>query len=504
MSRTNNSIKNIQYSVIGQIVALGSNFITRMVFVKVLSAEYLGVNGLFTNILSILSFAELGIGPAIVYSMYKPLADKNTKLLNGLMKLYKSAYVTIGTLILILGAILTPFLDFFIKDMPNIDNIEFIYVLFVINTAGSYFFSYKRSFLIADQKKYIDAIYHYSYFFIRSILQIFILLFTGNFIFYLIIQILITFAENFTVSLKVNKLYPFISSKREAFIDKSVKAEIKKNVKAMIFHKMGSVIVLGTDNLLISKFVGIVAVGIYSNYLLVITALRQIFNIIFQSMIASVGNLGATEDTEKKEFIFRSIDFIGFWLYGFASIALITLFNPFIELWLGKKYLFNFSSVLLIVVSFYLTGRRRSVLTFRDAFGLFWHDRYKPILESGINLAASIILVKWIGFEGVILGTIISTLTTNFWIEPYVLYKFGFDTSMTKYFRQYLITTSLIICIGVLNIWLTNFLGNTLLAFSGKILITMVVPNLIIMLIFWRTKELQHLLSIVKSRIKLS
>lgn len=170
MTRTTNSIKNIKYSLFGQVFGLIANFITRMVFVRVLGAEYLGLNGLFTNILSILSFAELGIGPAIVYSMYKPLADKDEKSLQGLMKLYKRAYVTIGILILTIGGILTPFLSFFIKDMPDISNISLIYLMFVVNTASTYFFSYKRSFLIADQKKYLDSLYRYSYFVLRSVL----------------------------------------------------------------------------------------------------------------------------------------------------------------------------------------------------------------------------------------------------------------------------------------------------------------------------------------------
>lgn len=503
MSRTTNSLRNIKYSLIGQVVSLLANFLTRMIFVRVLSAEYLGINGLFTNILSILSFAEMGIGQAIVYSMYKPLSDKNEDTLIGLMDLYKKAYIYIGLTILILGGSLTPFLSFFIKEMPNIDHIKIIYILFVINTASTYFFSYKRSFLIADQKKYIDAFYHYMYFTIRSILQIAILLITKDFLLYLIVQVIITIIENITISLKVDKLYPFLNSRKVISLDTNIKKSIIVNTKAMVFHKLGAVVVGGTDNLIISKFVGIVTVGLYSNYLLIIGALRQIFNIVFQSMIASIGNLGVTENNEKKLLVFSSIDLIGAWIYGFASICLIILFNPFIRLWLGEDYLFPPNVVLLIVISFYLSGRRKSVLAFRDALGLFWYDRYKPFFESIVNLVVSIYLAISLGISGVLLGTIISTLTTSFWIEPKVLYKYGLKSTVKSYFLKYVYYTIVIIVVGVIT-WLISsyFATNTLTSFIGKILVSIILPNIMFGLVFWKNKEFQYLLNIMKATIK--
>lgn len=501
MSRSKKSIKNIKYSVIGQILAIIMSFITRMVFVKTLSAEYLGLNGLFSNILSILSLAELGVGASITYSMYNPLANNDRKKIIGLMDLYKKAYIKIGFFVLVSGTLLLPFLDFFIKDIPNISNIKIIYIMYVVNSAFSYFYSYKKSLLVADQKKYIESMYHYSLFLICNFMQILVLLITRNFLLYLCVQISITIIENLMITKKVDAIYPFLKENKKTQLGVTEKKIIFKNVKAMIFHKIGTVIVMGTDNLLISKFVGIAQVGIYSNYLLVMQALDKIFTIIFQSMTASIGNLGATETASRNEFIFRCIDLLGLWIYGFASIALVTLFNPFIELWLGDTYLLPTSTVSLIVISFYLTGRRKSVLTFRDALGLFWYDRHKPIFESIINLAVSIILVKIIGFEGVIIGTIISTLTTSYWIEPFVLYKYGFSTSMKNYLRRYIIWTFIIITIGSFNLWLTSFIGNTLFSFLGKIIITAVIPNIIIVSIFWKTEEFQYLANIIKPLI---
>lgn len=501
MSRIENTIKNIKYSLIGQFFGLAANFITRMVFVRVLNAEYLGLNGLFTNVLSILSFAELGIGSAIVYSMYTPLAENNVELLKGLMRLYKKTYITIGAIILVAGSLLTPFLGVFIKEVPEVNNLELIYLLYVVNTASSYFFSYKRSLLIADQKKYIEAFYHYLYTLVRCVLQIIFLLVTRNFIAYLIIQVIITFLENLTISRKVDELYPHIKIDKESQLSKSEKRKILRNAKAMMFHKVGNVAVNGTDNLLIAKFVGLVEVGLYSNYLLITTALKQVFDVVFQSMIASIGNLGVTESSQKNEFIFRCIDLLGLWLYGYASIALITLFNPFVNLWLGEEYLFPIDIVLLIVANFYLFGRRKSVLTFRDALGLFWYDRYKPLLEAIINLLVSIVLGSLIGLKGILIGTIISTLTTSYWVEPFVLYKYGFKLPSSLYFLRYTFTAGVTFFIGIITYQLTNSLNFSFVSFIIRIIVTAIVPNLLFLFIFRKTKEFQHLYEVIKPRI---
>jgi len=499
MSRTKNSIRNIKYATIGQILGLMISFFARMIFVRTLSAEYLGVNGLFTNILSMLSLAELGIGTAIVYSMYKPLAEKDGSKLKALMELYKKAYITIGIAIAFLGTVLTPFLGYIIKDMPDIPHIYVIYLMFVANSSISYFFSYNRSLIIADQKKYIETFYRYSFFFVLNIFQILILIFTQNYIYYLGLQLINTFVGNIFISRKANQLYPFLREKSIVNLNKEEKNTIVRNVKALMFHRIGGIVVLGTDNLLIAKFVGIVSVGLYSNYLLITNALNMIFGLIFESLTASIGNLGVTEAKEKQQVTFETINFAGFWIYSFASICLINLINPFINTWLGKEYLFPLHLVLLIVMSFYLTGMRASVLTFRNALGLYWYDRYKPIFEVGINLVASIFLANQIGIAGIFIGTIISTLTTCFWVEPYVVYKYGFGISALTYFMKYLFYTVFMIIVGA-GTWIIcgAFSGATLIGFMGKMMTCVIVPNVICVVVFWKTKEFQYLLKVFK------
>jgi O-antigen/teichoic acid export membrane protein len=316
----------------------------------------------------------------------------------------------------------------------------------------------------------------------------------------LIVQIIFTIAENIAVSRKADNLYPYLKYKSVHKLDKETYSEIKRNTAAMIFHKIGSVLVMGTDNLLISKFVGIVAIGLYSNYLLIISSLSTFYGLVFQSVTASIGNLGVTESEDRAHFIFRCLNLVGFWLYGFSAICLINLFNPFIELWLGKEYLFSISLVLVIVINFYLTGMRRSVTTYKDALGLYWQDRYKPIFESIINLTISIVLVKEYGVIGVFIGTVISTLTTCFWIEPYVLFKHGFHKSAKNYFVRYILYTLVMLLAGIVTWIFTNMIQDgSVSSFIIKTFICIIIPNVVFIIAFYKTPEFKYLVGILKS-----
>ena len=223
MSRTNNSIRNLVTAITGQGLGLGVSFIARIFFINTLGREYLGLNGLFTNILTLLSLAELGVGEAINFSLYKPLAENDTKKCAMLMQLYKKVYNVIGILILLIGISLTPFLHLIIKNMPDIPYIELIYILFVVNTAVSYFFSYKRNLIIADQKRYIATFYRYLAHVIFTAIEIVYLIFFKNFIGYVIIMIIATLSDNFMVSRKAEKMYPFLKENQKVPLDEELK-----------------------------------------------------------------------------------------------------------------------------------------------------------------------------------------------------------------------------------------------------------------------------------------
>ncbi len=501
-TRTSYTVRNIRFALIGQAAALLVSFIARRVFLQVLGGEYLGINGLFDNILKLLSLAELGVGAAITFSLYQPLAANNREQIAVLMGLYRKTYAIIGTAVCIIGFALTPFLSSLVKDMPSIPSIRLIYLLFVANSALSYFFAYKRSLLIADQKRYLATLYRYGCFCVLSVLQIALLLVTRNYLLYLLLQLFFTLAENLLISRKANVLYPYIRKPSFKKLDAKTYSVIKHNVFAMVFHKIGGVVVAGTDSVLLSRLVGLLAVGVYSNYYLVTNALNTIYNLLYQSVTASIGNLGVEADEDKLTDVFWKMDFFTAWLQGFTFVCLINLFNPFISLWVGKEYLFPFPVVLAISVSFYLTGMRKSVLTFRDALGLYWHDRYKPVFESIINLGVSIWLGIELGAVGVFIGTIISTLVTCFWVEPYVLFHYGLHRSVWLYFKRYLLYLAVTGFAAAVTYACCCFVpSDGVLYFLLRTGICICVPNGIYLLVFYKTKAFRYFVSLIKRKV---
>lgn len=280
--RTKKVFLNSLTSVVGQAIVIFVSFVARYYFIQELGRTYLGINGLFTQILAMLSLVELGVGPAIIYSLYKPLAEKNYKDVAVIMKLYKKIYTIIGIVIVALGTLMAPFVHFFIKDDLRDINLSVIFILFVLNTAISYFYSYKQNLIIADQDKYIANINHYLFYFFLNIVQLILIVNTHNYYLFLVVQILITLLENISISIIADKRYPFLKEKCNHQVDQTVLKQIKKNTKAMIVHKIGGVAVDSTDNMIISYLLGIAIVGIYSNYTMVINALLTLIQQFFR------------------------------------------------------------------------------------------------------------------------------------------------------------------------------------------------------------------------------
>lgn len=480
--RKENSIKNIITAMIGQVFGVIIGLIGRFVFVKILSKEYLGLNGLFTNILTILSLVELGVGSAITYSLYKPLAEKNTEKIKSLMNIYKKLYIIIGVAIFILGMCLIPFLPKLINEMPQIDvNINLVYALFVINTACSYFFSYKKTLIVSDQKKYIATICKYISFFALNVVQIVILLISKDYIAYLIAQIIFTIIENLMISKEADKLYPYLKENNAKPLIKQEKKEIKKNIGAIILHKIGGVVVNATDNLVIAKYVGLGAVGLYSNYYLITNALQLTLSQFFTSTTASIGNLAITDNKEKLYDIFKKIYFMNYWIYSFVSICLFVIFNDFINVWIGNEFIIDMPIVFVIVLNFFIAGMRKTVLTFRDALGLYYQDRKKPVVESIVNLVISIILAKKYGIIGVFIGTTISTLGIAFWWESLILYKYGLKENVVKYYGKTIIYFITALTTGSITFILANLLFKdaNIINLIGKLAVCVIIPNMI-------------------------
>ena len=384
-SRTEYSAMNTTVAVISRMTAILMGFVTRVIFTHTLSENYVGINGLFTDILNVLSLTELGAGTAITYALYRPIAEGNIKKQQQLMKLYQTFYRGTAVCVGVLGLALIPFMDVLMKNRPEVEHLTFIYLLYLANSVLSYLLVYKRTLIEAHQMNYVVLIYQTGFLVLQDLLQIVVLVTTGNFILFLLMYLMCTVLSNVCISRKAEKLFPYLKEKEKERLPAEERTGLFRNIRAMMMHKLGTVVVNNTDNLLISAFVGVVSVGIYSNYYLLIGSVRQVLDQVFAGITASVGNLGATEDQGKIREIFETAFFIGQWLYGFAAICLYELLNPFVELAFGRQYLFERSVVMILCINFFINGTRKAVLTFRDSMGLFWFDRYKALAEAALG-----------------------------------------------------------------------------------------------------------------------
>lgn len=437
-SRTKTAVlANIKSSAVYYIVIYALKFLMRMVFLKTLAMEYLGIHGLLTNILAMLSLAELGVGPAIVYSLYKPLAFRNYESVKSIMRLFKRVYIFIGCFIFSLGLLLYPFLDFFIKDSTSIKDLNSFYVVFLMNTSISYFWSYQRNLLIADQKQYLVNTYQMAVQTLVVVLQILTLFISQSYWGYIILMLLGTIVENLIIDKRARREYPYITQNADP-IDDEIKRQIIKNASAMIIHKIAGMLVFSTSNLIISKFVGLIAVGLYSNYYMVINALNTLSNKLFEAITASVGHLVLLENDSNKVTTFKLVQFGTAVQASIITVCLFVLLDDFIKLWLGGDYVLDKFTVKCIVILFYMTYMRKSILTFRDACGLFWYDRYKAIAEAILNPIIAVFLTIKYGIVGVILSSILTTIFISLWVEPYVLFRFGIPMKLDTYFLDYL------------------------------------------------------------------
>lgn len=504
MTRTEHSIRNLRYAVIFQTLAMLTAFLTRRVFVSVLNQEYLGLDGTFSNLLVVLSLAELGVGEAITFSLYKPLAEGNTEQVRTLMELYRRIYQVIGVGIVVLAAVLAPFLPVIIKDFPGTSEVYLIYTLFVANSTLSYFFVYKQSLILADQRRYLITMWRYGLWTALYLVQALLLWLTRNYILYLLLQLAETLLENWILARKADRLYPFLRYPQKTLpLDRRGQREILRNTKAMFLHKIGGAVVFNTDNLLLSYFIGVVSVGLYSNYLLVIKGLRNCCKMMFGAFTGSVGNLGATQGKGHIRQVYRRLNFAGSWMMGFFSICLMVLFNPFLELWVGEGYLFSTDIVFWIVVNFYVTGMREVNQTFLNGLGLFWHMRYKSIAESVINLVISVVLVHPFGISGIFIGTFVSTILTCFWVEPYILFRYAFSRSLNWYFLQYGANALLTAAAGYFTWYLCTWIpGEGIAVFLKRMMVCAVVPNVIFYIVFRNTSEFVFFQNFLRSRIK--
>ena len=489
-NRTKNVFLNSVAGIGGFAFSYVLSFAYRTIFIKILGNEYLGIQGLFGSILSMLSLAELGLNSAITFSLYKPIAENDQEKIKYLLSLFKKMYFIVSGVVLALGLCCTPFLSFFIKERPAIDDsLELIFILYLLNTVVSYISVYKLALIRADQKAYIITIVTYVFLMVRDVVQIVWLLVTRNFIGTLFVMIGTTLLTNVILSIYANRLYPFLKEKTTKItLEHEESKAIKKKIVAMAKYRFGAFVVDGTDSLIISKMVGIVQTGLFSNYQIIFTGVKKIAGYIFTALTPSVGNLAYTSNKDKVRETFEQIIFLNFAISSICTICLCVLINPFIELiWIGKEYCFDPITVYVFSLNFFFVMTHQSMLIFRNALGLYTYMQAKPIIEAVINIAVSLVLVHYFGVVGVIAGTIISYICTGFWVEPYVLFRKYFTSGLKSYYvfllKVFIITAASIAIIECVKIIHPI---DSIVMFVGIAIASVGLPFLSIVVVFRR------------------
>ncbi len=500
MSRSDNIKKNLTFNMIKFVTQLVLQFILRTVFIKLLSEEYLGLNGLFSNIFNFLNLAELGIGTAIVYSMYKPIAENDVEKIKSLQSYYKKFYLIISSIVAGVGLVITPFIPYLMNGGTTVQiNIYILYLMYLVNTVLGYYSAHKRSLLFAYQRNDVENKIKTICIAVMTILQIVTLILFKNYYAYFAITLVFTFIEGLLVNIIAKKMYPEIEGKAEP-LDSLTKKEITKNVSALSMHKIGGLVVFSTDNILISSLFGVAVLGVYSNYNLIITSLSSIFGVLINALTASIGNLICSQSTEYNYNRYKQINIIFFYLCSFCTVCLICLFQPFMLFWTKKESLMlDWSTVILIIISFYCTRMREGVGAYKNAAGLYWQDRWKPVAEAIINFIISIVLGLLIGINGIFIGTILSTLLAPFWVEPKVLYKYYFNRSPKFYFIKYALNTIIMVVVAFICYLICGLIpdggfGYLVLKFA----ICIVLSNLLLFPLYLSFKEFREIIMIVK------
>ncbi|MBR5597742.1 MAG: oligosaccharide flippase family protein [Lachnospiraceae bacterium] len=504
MGRLQQTTKNIAFGYIGNITSSVLGFVLRTVFIMKLDETLLGVNGLYTGVLSMLSMAELGIGTALNYSLYGPVARKEYDKIKSYMRLYKKSYCIIGIVVAVIGLALVPFLKYFIKSPGDygIQELTIYYLIFLFNTVSTYFVSYKYSLVNAEQKNYIQTNVLTITKLATTILQMIVLLLTANFFFYLLTAAVVELVQKIYVSRYLDKRYPYLKDKDVKPLEKEETDIIITKTKALICLKVGDVARLQTDSIIISSFIKVSIVGMVDNYNMVINSISAFVNIIFNSAISSFGNLIATESKQKQYEIFKIYRFAANWIYGLSAVGFYLLLSPLIQIWLGEHWLLSELVVGLVLLDYYFRGDRIVMANFKTAAGVFEQDKFLPLLQGAVNLVISIVLVQQIGLVGIYIGTVISGIIANV-VKPFIVYPICFEKSVGEYFKDYLlylIPTSLILVIcSILKSLILKEVTLPGLIVMG-ILIVMVY-NVIWVMSFFKTKEFQYMVGVLKEKV---
>jgi len=475
----------------------------RTLLIYTLGMEYVGLNGLFTSVLQILNLTELGISQAMTYAMYKPIADGNYNKVCNLLSLYKKYYFYIGLVIIVIGISFLPFLPNLISgEIPEDLNLYVLYLLYLSSTVISYWlFSYKSSLLEAHQRNDIISKIQIINLTIQSFLQIIILLVWKNYYIYIAIQILVQILNQCLIQIYTKKIYPDCYPKEET--DYSYKALITSNIRDLAFAKFGYVVLTSSDTVIISSFLGLSVLAIYQNYYYLITSIIGFISTLMYGIIASIGNSIVIETKDKNYNDFKTLTFIISWVTAICTCCFLCMFQPFMELWVGKKYLFPFNMVILFCIYFYIYEFNQLFNVYKDAAGLWHYDRFRPLITSLCNLTMNILLVNIIGIEGVLLSTILSILFVGMPWLIHNIFTYLFERNMKDYLfivAQYIFVV-LISCFLSYKIS-TLFDVNVYLTLIIRLCIAVSIPSILYLILFHKSTAFKNFVTLLLRILK--
>lgn len=499
IERTSNASRNIAWGIIEKMVAILLPFITRTVMIKVLGAEYLGLNSLFTSILSVLSISELGFGSAIVFSMYKPISEDDNETICALLNVYKKIYNIIGSIILVCGLCVIPFLPKLISgDYPADINLYVLYVIYLLNTVISYYlFAYKTALFSAYQRNDLASKISAIINFLSNIVCTLVLFTVRNYYAYTLVIPLTTIATNVATAYLSKKTFPDIVCKGN--ISKDMKEGIKKRIIGLLSFKIYNVIFTSVDTIVISGFLGLTPLAIFNNYYYIQSGVVAFLSVLTNSITAGVGNKMVTDSKEENYSDFKKFVFANGWICSWCAVCLFCLYQHFMVIWMGEELVFPFSTMLLMVLYFLIPRITTMTYTYREAAGLWWEDRFRPLVSTVFNLVINIVLVKLIGMNGVIISTLLCTVLINVPWGTIILFNKYFMCSPKEYFLKIIYYIAVTVVASGVSLAVCNlFTSAGIIALFVKFLICVIVPNIVFWLFYRKMSEYSYLKWLVK------
>ncbi|MCM1115406.1 MAG: oligosaccharide flippase family protein [Clostridium sp.] len=500
-SRTENAKRNAMFAVAKKLIMLLLVLISRRFFIKYIGVEYLGINGLFANVLTLLSLVDLGIGTALNVSLYKPIAEKDTRALAAIIGYFKKVYWTIAAVVTVVGLGLIPFLKYIVNMDQDIPHLYLYYVIMVSRNAFSYLFAYKSSIITADQKSSTLDNVEICFNVIKTILQIVAIIVFQKYLAYLILDVIYVVARNLMVTFVANKNYPFIKDKAE--LQGEEKKRIRSNLFSLALYRISYVALNGTDNILMSILIGTVYVGMYSNYYSIANNIEALIGLVFMALTPSIGNLVATSKAKDIYRVFHQAQITSFWLSGVVCAGLTFLMQDFITLWLGEGMLLDKYTVAAIALYQYYAICMRPIWIFREGTGMYRQIRYIMLITAVLNIVLSIVLGKYIGLSGILFATTIANLLTCFLYEPRILFKSFLNTKPIVYYRDYFINVLLTLFGMVLCYFALRKLTEvSVVMFIVKGVICTLIMSAVYFVRYFRTPDFKELVQRVLSLIR--